>query len=102
MRHRLIPRSRRALEEEMAVFLPGKSYGQRSLVGYRSWGRDRKIRHDLSTKHTHTHTTKVNSVYYRKSTDGVYKAWGLWCPTKGAVLQLKPQKQRPCCRCRVT
>ena len=30
-----------ALEEEMAtlsVFLPGKSHGQRSLVGYSSWG----------------------------------------------------------------
>ena len=30
------------LEEEMAttpVFLPGKSHGQRSLVGYNLWGR---------------------------------------------------------------
>ena len=30
------------LEEEMSthsVFLPGKSYGQRSLVGYCPWGR---------------------------------------------------------------
>ena len=34
------------------VFLPGKSYGQRSLAGYSSWGR-RRIRHDLVTKQQH-------------------------------------------------
>ena len=33
------------------VFLPGKSYGQRSLVGYCPWGRKR-VRHDLATKTT--------------------------------------------------
>ena len=27
------------LEKEMAVHLPGKSHGQRSLVGYSPWGR---------------------------------------------------------------
>ena len=27
------------LEKGMAVFLPGKSYGQRNLVGYSPWGR---------------------------------------------------------------
>ena len=27
------------LEKEMAVLLPGKSHGQRSLVGYSPWGR---------------------------------------------------------------
>ena len=41
------------LEKEMAqptpVFLPGKSYGQRSLVGYSSWGHKR-VGHDLATK----------------------------------------------------
>ena len=40
------------LEEEMAthsVFLPGKSQGQRSLVGYSLWGRKR-ARHDWVTK----------------------------------------------------
>ena len=30
------------------VFLPGKSYGQRSLVGYSPWGRKR-VRYDLAT-----------------------------------------------------
>ena len=34
------------------VFLPGKSYGQRSLVGYSSWG----LRESDMTEHTHTHT----------------------------------------------
>ena len=36
-----IPGSEDLLEKEMEptpVFLPGKSYGQRSLVGYRPWG----------------------------------------------------------------
>ena len=37
------------------VFLPGKSHGQRSLVGYSPWGR--RVRHDWVTNtHTHTHT----------------------------------------------
>ena len=31
------------------VFLPGKFYGQRSLVGYSPWGL-KKVRHDLVTK----------------------------------------------------
>ena len=31
------------------VFLPGKSHGQRSLVGYTPWGHKR-VRHDLVTK----------------------------------------------------
>ena len=31
------------------VFLPGKSHGQRSLVGYNPWGH-RRVRHDLVTK----------------------------------------------------
>ena len=31
------------------VFLPGKSHGQRSLVGYSSWG-CKRVKHDLVTK----------------------------------------------------
>ena len=31
------------------VFLPGKSHGQRSLVGYSPWG-CKKVRHNLATK----------------------------------------------------
>ena len=32
------------------VFLPGESHGQRSLVGYSSWGLKDLVRHDLATK----------------------------------------------------
>ena len=35
-----------------SVFLPGKSHGQRSLVGYSPWGR----KESDTTDHTHTHT----------------------------------------------
>ena len=31
------------------VFLPGKSHGQRSQVGYRPWG-GKRVRRDLATK----------------------------------------------------
>ena len=40
------------LEKKMAttpVFLPGKSHGQRSLVGYGPWGHKR-VGHNLVTK----------------------------------------------------
>ena len=40
------------LERGMAthsIFLPGKSHGQRSLVGYSPWGRKR-VRHNLATQ----------------------------------------------------
>ena len=40
------------LEKELTThshILPGKSYGQRSLVGYSPWGRKR-VRQDLVTK----------------------------------------------------
>ena len=33
------------------VYLPGKSQGQRSLVGYSSWG-CKRVRHDLAIKQT--------------------------------------------------
>ena len=35
------------------VFLPGKSHGQRSLVGHHPWG-CKRARHDLATEHIHT------------------------------------------------
>ena len=34
------------------VFLPGKSYGQRSLTGYSPWG-CKRVRYDLVTKQQH-------------------------------------------------
>ena len=45
---RKIPPWRRKWQHT-AVFLPGKSHGQRSLVGYSPWGRKR-VRHNLATK----------------------------------------------------
>ena len=39
------------------VFLPGKSYGQRSLVGYRPWGwKESDTTERLTHTHTHSHT----------------------------------------------
>ena len=45
------------------VFLPGKSHGQRSLVGYSPWG-CKRVRHDLATKTTTTqqHTSYVKLI----------------------------------------
>ena len=41
------------------VFLPGKSYGQRSLVGYGPWGsKESDVTEWLST-HTHKHSLKL-------------------------------------------
>ena len=34
------------------VFLPGKSHGQRSVVGYSPWG-CKRVEHDLATELTH-------------------------------------------------
>ena len=42
-----------------SVFLPGKSYGQRSLVGYSSWGRKGLD----TTEHTHVVHNLVLSHY---------------------------------------
>ena len=47
------------------VFLPGKSHGQRNVVGYCPWGRKR-VGHDLPTKqqqakHTPKQPTKASS-----------------------------------------
>ena len=53
------------LEKETAtqpVFLPLKSHGQRSLVGYSPWGR--RVGHVWVTKHTHT----LVSITYPNST----------------------------------
>ena len=49
------------LEKEMAptpVFLPGESYGHRSLVGYSPQGR-RRVTHNLVTKHHHQQEEEV-------------------------------------------
>ena len=41
------------------VFLPGKSHGQRSLVGYSPWGHKGLDTTDCTHTHTHTHTHKT-------------------------------------------
>ena len=33
------------------VFLPGKWYGQRSLVGYRPWGRSQRVGYNWASRH---------------------------------------------------
>ena len=59
------------------VFLPGKSYGQRSLEGYSPWGRKR-VSHDLATNNNNkkedgtegsfrSETTTVTSIEVRKT-----------------------------------
>ena len=47
------------LEKEMAttpVFFPGKTHGQRSLVGSSPWGRRESDMTEPTHTHTHTHT----------------------------------------------
>ena len=50
------------------VFLPGEFHGQRSLVGYSPWGRNR-VRHDLATKQQ-LHFDKVEK-------QGLECVWGM-------------------------
>ena len=50
------------------VFLPRKSHGQRSLVGYSPWGHKELDMTNLLT-HTHTHTHTHNSYYLCYSLD---------------------------------
>ena len=49
------------------VFLPGKSHGQRSLVGYSPWG-CKRVRHNLVTKQfqqpSHNFTALVKIAYF--------------------------------------
>ena len=60
----LIPRSRRW--QPAPVFLPGKSHGQGSLMGYSPWGRKESDRTQHTCAHAraharthaHTHTDK--------------------------------------------
>ena len=76
------------------VFLPGKSYGQRSLVGYSSWG----LRESDMTEHTHTHTQRtVTTETVAENCSGVrkeaqdYKAEGQGFPG-GSVAKNPPAK----------
>ena len=50
------------------VFLPGKSHGLKSLLGYtvhgviKSW-----IRHDSTIEHTHTYTQICRKIYQQQN-----------------------------------
>ena len=57
---RKLPWRRR--QQPTPASLPGKSHGERSLVGYRPWGHKR-VRHDLATKQQHgcEHVSRLQS-----------------------------------------
>ena len=44
-----------------SLFLPGRSHGQRSLAGYRSWGRKERDLTEYTHTHTHTHTHTLST-----------------------------------------
>ena len=50
------------------VFLPGKSHGQRSLVGYSSWGHKELETTEGWSRHTRTHTQSAFSEAFDKVT----------------------------------
>ena len=50
-----------SLEKEIPVFLPGKSLGQRSVVGYSSWGGKES---DLVTKQDHAKNICKSKGYF--------------------------------------
>ena len=58
------------------VFLPGKSQGQRSLVGYNPWG-CKRVRHNLVTKqrqnHWWTQMQKFSTEYYQSVSNSTLK-----------------------------
>ena len=84
-----IPGSGKPLEKEMAIYpsntpvvLPGKSHGQRSLVGYSRW-RLQRVRQDLTTEHQQ-HYTVVRSPVYSPRVSGFFVV---------PLIQMKSQKQ---------
>ena len=72
------------LEKEMAthsVFLPGKSHGHKSLVGYSPWGHKR-VGHDLATKQQLTNNVVLFS--------GVQRGWKSWTIKKAEGRRTDP------------
>ena len=72
-----------------ALFVPGKSHGQRSLVGYSPWD-SKRVRHDLVTKQQRaTSTSKILTLKNHPSDLNVY-------PFPSSVLhKLHPNHQPP-------
>jgi len=59
------------------VFLPRESHGQRSLVGYKPWGRKELDMTEQLTHthtHTHTHTLKPPLLLFLKSKDVAFES----------------------------
>ena len=50
------------------VFLPGKSHGQRSLVGYSPWGGKESDTTEVTLTHTHTHVRADTCIRARTHT----------------------------------
>ena len=46
------------------IFLPGKFHGQRSVVGYSSWGR--RAGHDWETEHARVQTVRSEALFKAK------------------------------------
>ena len=61
------------------VFLPRKSHGQRSLVGYSPWG-CKRIRHDLVTKQQQHHPLTTHTYIWVKSIIATHFTlhWEIW------------------------
>ena len=65
------------LEKEVQptpAFLPGKSHGQKSLVGYTLWSHEESVKRDVKRQHTHTNaylTLKGNAFLLRSGTSQV-------------------------------
>ena len=57
--------------QSIPVCLPGKSHGQRSLMGYSQWGHNESA----MTEHTHTHTMKHYPALKRKEILAYATAW---------------------------
>ena len=58
-----------------SIFLPGKFYGQRSLVGYHPWGHKDSDRTEWRSTHTHTHTHTHTCIFLLKVIEYVMKSW---------------------------
>ena len=83
------------LEEEMAatpVFLPGKSHGQRNLLGYSPLGHRDMTEHT----HTHTHTHKESIVAELKKIKEMSLYYAFVFPEKATVSLFGGSHSRDC------
>ena len=84
--------SRRRARQDFPGFLPGKSHGQRSLVGYSPWGC--RVRHDLATKQQQICKKERNGQKRCRSTEACVNmcygssgwGWGQWQAWKRSLI----------------